>query len=100
MIVIAGTVSFDPAKSDEAFEAARWMMEETQKEEGNIAYIFSSDLREDGVINIFEHWTDQAALDFHFTSPHMAEFQKKMGAFGIRGMEVKKYEVSSVGPLG
>jgi hypothetical protein len=30
----------------------------------------------------------------------MASFQKAMGGFGVKEMAVKKYEVSSVGPLG
>ena len=99
MIVIAGTIQLDPAKVEEASAAAIEMMKETHKEEGCIAYCFSQDLVEPGLIHIFEKWEDQAALDFHFNAPHMAAFQGKMGGFGIKSMDVEKYEIASVGPI-
>ena len=100
MLVIAGRIRLDPAKRVEAMAAAREMMAETHKEPGCISYTFSADLGDDGVFHIFEEWESQDALDFHFKTPHMAEFQKTVGGLGVQGMEVQKYEVSSVGPLG
>ncbi len=100
MLVIAGTISLDPAKRDEAIAAAVAMMEETRKEPGCISYTFSADLTSAGDFRIFEEWESQEALDAHFKAPHMAKFQGQMGGFGIRGMKVQRYEVSSVGPLG
>ena len=99
MLVIAGTITIDPAKLEDAKQAAAIMMAETHKEPGNAEYVFSASLSEDGVVHIFEEWESQEALDLHFKSPHMAEFQKKMGSFGVKGMSVQKYEVSSKGPL-
>ena len=100
MLVIAGTISLDPAHRDAAIEAAKEMMAATLEEPGCISYAFSADLADPGEFRIFEEWQDQAALDAHFQMPHMASFQAKMGGFGIRGMDVKRYEVASVGPLG
>ncbi len=100
MIVIAGHVSIDPAKVDVALPAARTMMEETHKEAGCLAYVFSQDLEEPGRFRIFEEWESQEALDAHFKAPHMATFQQAMGGFGVREMNVTKYEIASKGPLG
>jgi quinol monooxygenase YgiN len=99
MLVIAGTVSLDPAHRDAAIEAAREMMAATHEEPGCISYVFSAALDDPGEFRIFEEWQDQAALDAHFQMPHMAAFQAKLGGFGVRGMNVQRYEVSSVGPL-
>jgi quinol monooxygenase YgiN len=99
MIVIAGTIELDPSKRAEAFVAARQIMTETHKEPGNIAYVFSSDLNDDGLVHIFEQWESQEALDFHFKTPHMAEFQGKIGSLGVKEMKIQKYEISSVGSL-
>lgn len=99
MIVIAGTIQIDPAKLGEARKAAVVMMAETRKEPGNISYAFSGSFEDDGVVYVFEEWQSQDALDFHFKTPHMAAFQKQMGGFGIKGMQVQKYQVASVGPL-
>jgi quinol monooxygenase YgiN len=99
MIVVAGTIELDPSKLAEAKKSAVWMMAETRKEPGNISYVFSSSFEDDGIVHVFEEWESQEALDFHFKTPHMAEFQKQMGGFGIKGMQVQKYQVSSVGPI-
>ena len=100
MLVIAGTVSIDPANVETATEAAIVMMQETRKEPGCISYTFSASLEEPGTYRIFEEWESQEALDAHFTAPHMATFQKAMGGMGVRAMEVQRYEIAKVGPLG
>ena len=75
------------------------MMTETHKEDGCIAYVFSESLNEEGLYYIFEKWESEAALGSHFDAPHMAEFQEKMGGFGVKEMNVEKYEIASVGPV-
>ena len=97
MLVVAGEIRIDPSKRSEADTAFAKMQEETLKEPGCLAYQAYSDRADDGVIFMFEKWKDQAALDAHFASPHMAEFGAALGGFGVTGMDVKKYEVSSEG---
>ena len=99
MIVIAGTISFDPAKQEEASKAARALMAETRKEPGCISYGFTADLEDAGCFHIFEEWKTQADIDAHTQAPHMKAFGKLVPTFGIRGMKLQKYEVASVGPL-
>ena len=99
MLVIAGTIEIDPSKLEDAKVAAIEMMAETHKESGNLAYVFSSDYENDGIVHVFEQWESQEALDAHFKAPHMAKFQQAMGGFGVKGMAVQKYQISSVGPL-
>lgn len=99
MLVIAGYIRLDPAKRSEALAAAVVMMEATRVEEGCQAYTFSTDLEDEGVFHIFEQWESQEALDAHFQTPHMADFQKAMPGFGIQEMAVQRYEISKVGPL-
>jgi quinol monooxygenase YgiN len=98
-LVISVTVSIDPAKREEAAAVAIEMMRATRAEPGCIAYTFSADLEDPARIHVFERWASQEALDVHFQSPHMATFQKKLGALGVRGMEAQKYEIANVGPL-
>jgi len=99
VLVIAGTIRIDPAKREEAVAAARVIMEKTHQEEGNLAYAFSTDLEDEGVLHIFEKWQSQEALDFHFETPHMAEFQAAAGGFGLHDMNLEKYEIASVGSV-
>ena len=100
MLVIAGHIEIDPANREAAVAAAREMAEATRREAGCVAYVFSADLDDPGVFRLFEEWESQAALDAHFESPHMAAFRGKVAGLGVKALDVKRYEVSSVGPIG
>jgi quinol monooxygenase YgiN len=100
MLVIAGHIRIDPAKRDVAIAAARALMGATRSEAGCVVYKFSADLADPGLFHIFEQWESPAALDAHFEAPHMAAFQAEIPKLGLRQMDLKRYEVSRVGPLG
>jgi quinol monooxygenase YgiN len=99
MLVIAGHFRIDPAKQPLAEAAARDMMQATRREPGCIAYVFSSDLSEPGLLHLFEQWESAAALEAHFVAPHMATFQRLVGGFGVKESKVERYEIASVGPV-
>ncbi len=99
MIIIAGTIQMDPTGVDEAMEAAVVCMRATHQEDGNLAYVFSVDPIEPGLVHVYEKWADDDALGSHFGTPHMTEFQAKMGGFGITGMDIKKYTGATEGDL-
>jgi quinol monooxygenase YgiN len=99
VIIIAGTIDIDPANVVTAIADAVGMMQATHEEEGNLAYVFSVDPLVPGRIQLFEKWTSEEALAAHSSSAHMAEFRPKMGGWGVKGADVKKYEIASEGPL-
>lgn len=99
MLIVAGTVTIDPAKREEAIPAALEMMKETHKEAGNLAYNFAADISDPAVFHIYERWESQQALDAHFATPHMAKFQGMLGQLGVKDLSVRKYEISGEGPL-
>lgn len=51
------------------------MVAASNLEPGCLSYAFAFDLQTPGLMRIVEVWQDQAALDAHFKTPHMAEFQ-------------------------
>ena len=61
MIIIAGTITCDPEKMEDAVEAICSLMEATQAEEGCIDYVLSADPLTPGVIRIFEKWESHLA---------------------------------------
>jgi len=99
MLIVAGAIQIDPSKRAAAEEAFAAMRVATLKEAGCIEYQAYIDRADPGTFFMFEKWKDQAALDAHFTSPHMAQFGAALGGLGIRGMDVKKYVVSSEGSV-
>ena len=99
MIIIAGTISFDPAKRDALESGFATMQAETLKEAGCEAYDFYLSRHEPGVVFMFEKWASDEALGSHMASPHMAAFGTVMGAIGIKGVDIKKYSGATEGPL-
>jgi quinol monooxygenase YgiN len=98
-LIIAGTLTIDPSKTDDAMVAMVEMMKATHAEDGNLAYVFSVDPIEAGLIHLFEKWESADALAAHSKAPHMGTFQAAMGGFGVTGADIKKYEIASEGPL-
>ena len=99
MIVIAGHLTIDPAKRDEALAAMRECIEATRAEEGNVAYLFSEDVTEPNRINITEIWQDNDALTAHFSTPHLTGFMAAVPGFAAGSSELVRYDVSGTTKL-
>jgi quinol monooxygenase YgiN len=99
MLIVAGVIQIDPSRRQAAEDAFEKMRAATLQEAGCLEYQAYVDRNDPGTLFMFEKWKDQAALDGHFTSPHMGEFGAALSGLGIRAMDVKKYGVSSEGSV-
>ena len=59
----------------------------------------AADVTDPCVILVSEQWASQADLDAHLKTSHVADFLKACAALEILDMEVRRYEVASVGDL-
>jgi quinol monooxygenase YgiN len=99
MLIVAGIIKIDPAKwpmLEAAFDAMR---EATLREAGCIEYQAYVDRKDKGTVLLLEKWKDDAALEAHFATPHMAEFGKAIGGAGVVSTDVRKYDVSAESKL-
>jgi quinol monooxygenase YgiN len=99
VIVIAGSATIRPDKLQAAAEAARVMREASLAEPGCNAYRFAVDLDDPSVLTIFEEWVDEPALQAHFATPHLVAFSEALTAVVAGEIHLRRYEVSSAGPL-
>ncbi len=99
MIVIAGTVKIQPEARAAAAQAAAEMARATRAEAGCNAYCFAVDVEDPDTICIFEQWEGDEALARHFTTPHMAVFQKQLAGVLAGPPVITRYVVASSGPL-
>lgn len=99
MLIVAGTIRVNPAKRSELLEAVAPMVVASNAEAGCHAYVFSPDVDDDGLLHLFERWENQAALDAHFASEHMAEWQQRAAALEILERDILKYTIAEVGPV-
>lgn len=99
MLIIAGTVTFDPAHTETAKAAATEMMAATLQEDGCQDYVFSIDMSDEATIRIFEIWDSEEHLAAHFRTEHMKVYREKIAGIGITSRNLSKYQVSSSEPL-
>lgn len=98
MIVVAGTITFDPEHQATMVQAANHVAEMTRTEPGCISYEFFADLNHAGRLHVFEEWDSVEALERHLESSHLAEFYQVMQASGLRSRDITRYVVTSHGP--
>lgn len=99
MIVVLGYITAAQGEADRLSNAMVTMMTETAKEDGCIHYVFSRSVGDPDQIVISELWRDQAALDSHFTVPHMAAFNAVLAGAKLLDISVKQYDSLSVKTL-
>ncbi len=68
------------------------MIEASRAEEGCIEYTYSVDVLDPSTLNIVEKWVDDAALAYHFQTPHMAAFQKALAGLDVKVVEALKFQ--------
>jgi quinol monooxygenase YgiN len=99
VLIVAGTFQIDPDARGLLFEAVAPMVEATRAEPGCQAYVFSADPDDPSLVHLFELWDDQASLDAHFASDHMAAWQARAADLPFRSRDITKYLVSGTGTL-
>ena len=100
MLIIAGTLTYDPDKLDAVVALQGPLVEEVRAEAGCREYVFSLDPHEPGTQRLFEIWDDEASLAAHARAPHMAAYRDAMQELGAsRGRDIRVYEVSGDRPL-
>lgn len=97
MIIVAGSVSVPPENAEAFMDAASEISKASRTLDGNIDYCISNEAP--GIFRFFECWESEEAMNAQFAAPHFAAFQGAVGNLGMAGMDGKKFEISSVGPL-
>lgn len=94
-LIIAGTVRV-PQENLSLFKPHMLaMLHASRAEDGCMQYSYSVDVAEPGLVRVFEVWRDQAALDAHFQTSHMAAWRAAWPAFGVSDRKLMAYETAS-----
>jgi quinol monooxygenase YgiN len=95
MLIVAGTVRVPPQNLEAFRPHMAAMMAASRAEDGCFAYGYAEDVTEPGLLHVFERWRDQAALDTHFATPHMAAWRAAWPSFGVSDRRLFAYEIAS-----
>lgn len=96
MLVVAGTITYDPAYHDDVVEAARRVTEPTRAEEGCLSYELFADLTGPGRLHVFEEWEEEHYWAAHLETPHFTEYAAFLQSCGLRDRDISRYYVSKV----
>lgn len=94
-LIIAGTVRVPPENLEQFKPHMLAMLAASRAEDGCREYSYAEDVAEPGLIRVYEAWRDQAALDAHFQTPHMAEWRSRWPKFGVSDRRLFAYETAS-----
>jgi quinol monooxygenase YgiN len=95
MIIIAGSLSFDPADREDVLASLAEVTAASRRDEGCVEYFWSEDVEARNTFRFFECWTSQAAFDAHLAAPHEAAFGER-NLRRLTGATATTYEASAV----
>ena len=98
-VLIAGTVRVPPENVARFKPHMAKMLAASRAEAGCIAYSYAIDVEDPGLIRVFEAWRDEAAVNFHFATAHLAEWRAAWAEFGATDRRLTAYEVAAERPL-
>jgi quinol monooxygenase YgiN len=99
MIVMAVAFTVKTEHRDAVMTAMKTMAKHTLQENGCHDYSFYAHFDDPQKIFLFEEWKDQACLDAHFETEHMAVFKEAIGELLGEPTKITRYVVSESGPL-
>lgn len=94
MIVLIGQFRLPPESLEAAREPMARVVAATRSETGCIKYAYASEPGDPGLIHVSEVWESQAALDAHFASAHMKQWQEERTGLGLSDRQITAYTVS------
>jgi quinol monooxygenase YgiN len=98
-LIIAGTVRVPPENLARLKPHMLTMLAASRAEDGCLVYSYGEDVAEPGLIRVFEVWRDQAALDAHARSAHMATWRAAGAELGVADRRLTLYDVAAERPL-
>jgi quinol monooxygenase YgiN len=98
MLLIVGTFRLPPARLLPARAAMARMIEASRAEDGCNEYVYAEDVLEPGLVHVKELWRDQAALDRHFASAHLAAWRAIWAKLQITDRDLRLYDVGKPRP--
>jgi quinol monooxygenase YgiN len=98
-VIVAGTVRVPPQNIAGLKPHMEAMLAASRAEDGCFEYSYAIDVADPGLIRVFEAWRDEAALQAHFQTAHMAEWRAAWPAFGVSDRRLALYDVAAERPL-
>lgn len=90
-ILITAQIDLPAEKRAKALAEAKPFVEGARSQRGCVHYDWSPDPYIATRINVYEEWSDEAALTSHFNGPHYKAMRDHLGSAGLTGATSHKY---------
>ncbi len=77
MIIIAGSLTFDPSDRTDVLASLAEVTEASRRDAGCVEYTWAEDLEAPNTFCFFECWESQALLDADLAAPHEVAFGER-----------------------
>lgn len=99
MLIVLAQAKLGEGALDAGREAMAKMVAASRAEEGCVTYSYATDVLDPSKLIIVEKWVDDAALAFHFQTPHMAAFRQALSGLDLQITELAKYQADDGSPM-
>ncbi len=99
MIILRVKFTVKPDQLKEAIQAFIEMSKASEAETGCHGYEFTASMEDPHTIYLFEQWESAEALASHGQATHYKEFGKLMGTVLTVPPVIKRYTITTDGPL-
>lgn len=89
MVNVIVILEIDPPKIDEFLSVILENAAASRQEPGCLRFEVSRDANQSNLFALSESYRDQAAMDAHYTTPHVAKWRAKSADFVIKRWAVK-----------
>ncbi len=90
----------DPATRQALIEKTAPIQQATRDDEpGCIVYCFAADPCQDDLIQVYELWESEAALQAHFAHPNYTDMREMLGAGGLVSAVSRKHRIEKSAPV-
>lgn len=94
MLVVVASLSGKSDKREQCSAALAKAAAASRDDAGCLAYTFTVDVEDPDHYVSVELWEDQASLDAHFSTPHVAELMTLAGELLAGEVDIKTYTVA------
>lgn len=93
-VIVSGKIQIAESSRDKGLALIEPLVTATRQEAGCISYGFYEDLVTPGAFQLHEIWEDQAALDAHMQTPHIAAFNEAIGTIEVLDLAITFYDAT------
>jgi quinol monooxygenase YgiN len=94
LVLVIGSIRLPAGALDRARAAMRDMIEASRTERGCVAYAYSEDVLEPGLIHVKELWSSREAFAAHLQTPHLKTWRSKWRELEISDRDLVSYDIA------